>query len=205
MLAEADEFDKVKRFQEVPIEYCAVTPEMMITGIPTTLPLTKPSTDWKENENTIIKRMSYSLTDFILSLRRKPSIRYLAGSQSSEALAVRVKNLLAREITSQPKEFEKDRSTLIILERKEDPVTPLVFDWSYISMVHECFGLDGNKTQVSGKDYNMYIEDDQFLKENLYSNYGEVASNLKDFLQEVANKKKQNLNIEKFGSNYSNY
>ena len=45
----------------------------------------------------------------------------------------------------------------------------------------------------------MFIEEDQFLKENLYSNYGEVASNLREFLQSMSEKKKANLQIDKFG------
>jgi len=36
----------------------------------------------------------------------------------------------------------------------------------------------------------MFAEEDLFLKANRYSNYGEVASNLKDFLQEMSEKKK---------------
>jgi vacuolar protein sorting-associated protein 45 len=43
----------------------------------------------------------------------------------------------------------------------------------------------------------MFAEEDPFLKANRYSNYGEVASNLKDFLQEMSEKKKTQLNIEK--------
>ena len=101
-----------------------------------------------------------------------------------------MKNLLDREAIAQPKEISKDNSVLLILDRSEDPATPLVFDWSYVSMIHDCFGLHDNRTKAGSKEYNMYVEDDEFLKENLYSNYGEVASNLKDFLQRVADKKK---------------
>lgn len=43
----------------------------------------------------------------------------------------------------------------------------------------------------------MFAEEDSFLKGNRYSNYGEVASNLKDFLQEMSEKKKTQLNIER--------
>jgi vacuolar protein sorting-associated protein 45 len=43
----------------------------------------------------------------------------------------------------------------------------------------------------------MFAEEDPFLKGNRYSNYGEVASNLKDFLQEMSEKKKTQVNIER--------
>ena len=80
MLAESDEFDKVKRFDEIFMEYHAVTPEMITTGIPTTIPLIKDKKKWKENENLILRRMSNSLAGFLLNIRKRPNIRYLSGS-----------------------------------------------------------------------------------------------------------------------------
>lgn len=184
------------------MEYLAVTPQMMSTGLQTTVPLLKSKDLWKERENLLLRRMSNSLTGFLLNLRQKPIIRFLAGSEACEGLAIRVKNQLDREYIAQPKHLQRGRSTLLILDRSEDPATPLVFDWSYLSMIHELFGLEGNRTTANRKEYNMYIEDDSFLKSNVYSNFGEVASNLKDFLQRVAEKKQKNLTIEKFGMIY---
>lgn len=91
------------------------------------------------------------------------------------------------------------------MERKEDPVTPLLFDWSYASILHEFFNLNDNRVvlrQAAGdKAYNLFIEEDKFFKDNMYSNYGEVATNVSRYLQEVSGRKKnmQNMqNIESF-------
>lgn len=42
---------------------------------------------------------------------------------------------------------------VMLLDRKEDPVTPLLLQWTYQAMVHELIGLDANRadlTHVSG-------------------------------------------------------
>lgn len=48
------------------------------------------------------------------------------------------------------------------------------------------------------KEYNLFIEEDTFYKENLYSNYGEVATNLKSFLERVSQNQKTKVKIENF-------
>lgn len=84
-------------------------------------------------------------------------------------------------------------------------MTPLLFDWSYASILHEFFHLNDNRVvlrQAAGdKAYNLFIEEDKFFRDNMYSNYGEVATNVSRYLQEVSGKKKnmQNMqNIESF-------
>ena len=44
----------------------------------------------------------------------------------------------------------------------------------------------------------MFAEEDEFLRENRYSNYGEVASNIEDFLKRISDKKKSTQNINSF-------
>lgn len=104
---------------------------------------------------------------------------------------------MKRECELSAKEFDSMSSaTLLITERKEDPITPLVFDWSYISLLNELIHVDDNKVNLKGeegmpnKSYNLFAEEDEFLRENLYSNYGEVASNIETFVKKVSDKKK---------------
>ena len=49
-------------------------------------------------------------------------------------------------------------AVLLILDRRDDPVTPLLTQWTYQAMVHELIGISdnkvslGNKPNVSGGD-----------------------------------------------------
>ncbi len=38
---------------------------------------------------------------------------------------------------------------VLILDRKDDPVTPLLLQWTYQAMVHELIGLDTNRVDLS--------------------------------------------------------
>ena len=42
-----------------------------------------------------------------------------------------------------------DESPLVlILDRKDDPVTPLLLQWTYLAMVHELLGLADNRVSL---------------------------------------------------------
>ena len=38
---------------------------------------------------------------------------------------------------------------LLILDRKDDPVTPLLTQWTYQAMVHELIGIQDNKLKLN--------------------------------------------------------
>lgn len=44
-----------------------------------------------------------------------------------------------------------ERAILIITERKEDPVTPLLTPWTYQAMIHEFIGIFNNKVDIVNK------------------------------------------------------
>ncbi len=44
---------------------------------------------------------------------------------------------------------------MIIIDRKEDPVTPLLIHWNYQSLLHDLLGIDDNKVVLNGKEYNL--------------------------------------------------
>jgi hypothetical protein len=43
------------------------------------------------------------------------------------------------------------RAILIITERKEDVVTPLLTPWTYLAMLHEFIGVFNNKVDIINK------------------------------------------------------
>lgn len=42
------------------------------------------------------------------------------------------------------------RPLLLILDRRDDPVTPLLSQWTYQAMVHELLGLNDNRVVLKG-------------------------------------------------------
>ena len=47
--------------------------------------------------------------------------------------------------------FSGDATTvLLILDRREDPVTPLLTQWTYQAMIHDLLGIDRNTVSLKG-------------------------------------------------------
>lgn len=57
------------------------------------------------------------------------------------------------QITSQPElwDFRKTATAplLLILDRRNDPVTPLLSQWTYQAMVHELIGIDNGRISLA--------------------------------------------------------
>ncbi|KAF3520917.1 hypothetical protein DY000_02062292 [Brassica cretica] len=82
---------------------------------------------------------------------------------------------------------------------RDDPVTPLLNQWTYQAMVHELIGLQDNKVDLRAieslpKDQQVEAvlssEQDAFFKSNMYENFGDIGMNIKrmvDDFQQVSN------------------
>ena len=66
----------------------------------------------------------------------------------AKRLAEKIREVLTRESTSF--EFrEESNSLLLILNRRDDPVTPLLNQWTYQAMVHELLTINNNRVDLS--------------------------------------------------------
>ena len=41
---------------------------------------------------------------------------------------------------------------LLIIDRCEDPITPLLNQWTYQAMLHELIGIENNQVYLHGED-----------------------------------------------------
>ena len=154
-LADADRLGVVKQVQEFYADYYAVNPDTFSFYLPGSLGLCRPRTYWGHPEESNLKRCTQGLLSVLLSLKVKPYIRHLANSEAASALAREVAQSLSGE--SQLFTFNKSGGAplLIILDRKEDAVTPLLNQWTYQAMVHELLpgkpgGLSQNRVDLRG-------------------------------------------------------
>ncbi|CAG5100132.1 Similar to Vps45: Vacuolar protein sorting-associated protein 45 (Rattus norvegicus) [Cotesia congregata] len=73
---------------------------------------------------------------FLLSLKKCPYIRYQSSSDMAKRLSEKIREVLIKESNSFKFRQESD-PLLLILDRRDDPVTPLLNQWTYQAMVHE--------------------------------------------------------------------
>jgi len=103
---------------------------------------------------------------------------------------------------------------LLILDRKDDPVTPLLNKWYYQAMVHELLGIDNNRVAIKEHEDGEVVlspDNDTMFAKNMFANWGDVTSAINEamkLLQQKTNSSKQISSIaemQTFVENYPQY
>lgn len=85
----------------------------------------------------------------LLALKKKPVVRYQKSSLMARKLAAEVRY----QIDHEDQLFDLPRADappiLLVLDRRDDPVTPLLTQWTYQAMVHELLGIDNGRVDLS--------------------------------------------------------
>lgn len=86
----------------------------------------------------------------LLSLKKKPIIRY----ERMSGMAKKLGNEVLHRIQSEQALFDfrltQVSPLLLMLDRRNDPVTPLLSQWTYQAMVHELLGINNGRVDLSG-------------------------------------------------------
>jgi vacuolar protein sorting-associated protein 45 len=202
-LAEADDHEVVKLVQENFADFIVINPDLFSLGL--TLPFHRI---WNANPSTwnpdILQRTTEGIIASLLSLKKKPLIRYAKSSQLAKKLATEVRYQMTQE--EQLFDFRKldTPPILLILDRREDPVTPLLTQWTYQAMVHHLLGISNGRVDLSNvpdirselKEIVLSQDQDPFFKKNMYLNFGDLGGNIKDYVEQYQSKTKNNANIE---------
>ncbi|KAI2471703.1 Sec1-like protein [Annulohypoxylon bovei var. microspora] len=202
-LAEADDHEVVKQVQEHFADYLVVNPDLFSLNL--TLPqqrIWSGSPDlWNPDS---LQRTTDGLIAILLSLKKKPLIRYERNSLLAKKLATEVRYHITQE--EQLFDFRKVDTPpiLLILDRREDPATPLLNQWTYQAMVHQLLGIHNGRVNLDDvpevrpelKEIVLSQDQDPFFKKNMYLNFGDLGGNIKDYVEQYQSKTKNNANIE---------
>ncbi|XP_059149023.1 vacuolar protein sorting-associated protein 45-like [Physella acuta] len=197
VLAEADDQEVVREVQEFYGDYIAVNPHLFslnLTGCCQNLAWSPP----------VLSRTIQGLASVLLSLKKCPMIRYQNSSEMVRRLAESVRQVISKEAALF--EFRKTdvAPVLLILDRRDDAVTPLLNQWTYQAMVHELLTINNNRINLSSvpgisKDLQEVVlsaEHDEFYANNMYMNFGEIGSNIKELMEEFQKKSKSQAKVE---------
>ncbi|OTA60234.1 Sec1-like protein [Hypoxylon sp. EC38] len=202
-LAEADDHEVVKQVQEHFADYIVINPDLFSLNL--TLPQQRI---WSGNPDLwnpdSLQRTTDGLMAVLLSLKKKPLIRYEKDSLLAKKLATEVRYHITQE--EQLFDFRKVDTPpiLLILDRREDPATPLLNQWTYQAMVHQLLGIHNGRVNLDGvpdirpelKEIVLSPDQDPFFKKNMYLNFGDLGGNIKDYVEQYQSKTKNNANIE---------
>eukprot|EP00128_Syssomonas_multiformis_P005301 Colp12_sorted_trinity150504_noHs@13588 len=198
-LADADENEVIREVQEYYGDFYALTPEVFSINVSGVIGST--ANIWNPDA---LDRSVEGVISLLLALKKRPVIRYPKTSSLCKQLADRVSESIRNE--GQLFDFRRTDTPpmLLLLDRRDDPVTPLLNQWRYIAMVHELLGIHNNRVDLSQvpnirkdmKEIVMSCEQDEFYKKNMWSNFGEIGGAIKALVDQFQEKTKSNANIE---------
>jgi vacuolar protein sorting-associated protein 45 len=147
-LAEADDHEVVRSVQEYFADFLVINPDFMSLDIfPPSQRVWGTSPElWQPDA---LQRSTEAVIALLLSLKKKPLIRFARNSLLAKKLATEVRYRMTQE--EQLFDFRKTDTPpiLLIVDRRDDPVTPLLTQWTYQAMVHELFGIKNGRVDLN--------------------------------------------------------
>ncbi|ORY86885.1 Sec1 family protein [Protomyces lactucae-debilis] len=219
-LAEADKLERVKGVYEHYLDYSAINADFYTLSTQPQAATTRIYGDAPQTWNDeALMRCTEGLAAVLLSLKKKPTIRYARNSPLAKQLAMQMDQLAERE----EKLFEFSRNDtppiLLLLDRKNDPVTPLLTQWTYQAMVHDHLGIRNGRVSLAHvdgirpelKEIVLTTEGDPFYMSNMFLNFGDLGSAVKEYVETYqtrtnTNKKLDSLaDMKKFIEDYPEF
>ncbi|KAL1964234.1 hypothetical protein VTN77DRAFT_7192 [Rasamsonia byssochlamydoides] len=202
-LAEADDHEVVRAVQEHFADFVVINPDLCSLGLgyPKQRIWSHSPDLWNSDA---LQRTTEGIIAMLLALKKNPLIRYEKNSLMAKKLATEIRYQLTQE--EQLFNFRKTDTPpiLLILDRRDDPITPLLTQWTYQAMVHELIGINNGRVDLRDvpeirpelKEIVLSQDQDPFFKKNMYQNFGDLGSNIKEYVEQYQVKTKSNMSIE---------
>lgn len=220
ILADSDEHEVVNQVQEFYADFVANDPYHFSLNMPSNYIYMVPTVLDPSSMQHFCDRAIDGIAAVFLALKRRPIIRYQRTSDIAKRIAQETGSLMYQQ-ESGLFDFRRMEVSplLLIIDRRDDPVTPLLNQWTYQAMVHELIGIQDNKVNLRSvgklsKDQQEVVlssEQDAFFKANMYENFGDIGMNIKRMVDEFQQFSKSNQSIQtiedmaKFVDNYPEY
>ncbi|KAJ8541542.1 hypothetical protein K7X08_002358 [Anisodus acutangulus] len=220
MLADSDEHEVVQQLQEFYADFVALDPYHFTLNMASNHMYILPAVVDPSGLQHFCDRVVDGISAVFLALKRRPIIRYSRTSDIAKRIAHEASKLMYQQ-ESGLFDFRRTEVSplLLIIDRRDDPVTPLLNQWTFQAMVHELIGIEDNKVNLNSvgklpKDQQEVVlssEQDAFFKANMYENFGDIGMNIKKMVDDFQQVAKSNQNIQtiedmaKFVDNYPEY
>ncbi|KZW00541.1 Sec1-like protein [Exidia glandulosa HHB12029] len=190
-LADVDEYEVVREVQEYFADYAPLLPSLFsLNHYPNaTRPLYGANVDtW---DPLALMQSVQGITAVLLSLKKKPVIRYERMSAMARKLAIEVNHVINSETALFDFRLSQVPPLLLIVDRRNDPVTPLLSQWTYQAMVHELIGIQNGRVDLSQapdvrpelKEITLTPSTDPFFASNYMATFGDLGQTLKNYVE----------------------
>ena len=187
-LAENDINTQVKNVQEIYLDYYIINSNIFHLNIEScicNLDMT-PMEKWNQYDTQMYERIYQGLISSCLSNRMKPLIKSVKGSFLCQKLGKKLAAFFEDNYEFIRKECGQHFNGILLLyDRKEDPISPLINQWTYQAQLHEILGIKNNVIELkkgndNAKPEKFVISDveaiDKFYSKYKLADYGTVAT-----------------------------
>ena len=189
-LAQYDINMQVKNVQEIYLDYYIINSNVFHLNIESCICNLdmNPIEKWDKSDVLMNERIYQGLISACLSNRMKPIIKCVRGSD----ICLNLGKKLAKFFDDNYDNFIRKEcgpnfnGLLLLYDRKEDPISPLINQWTYQAQLHEILGIENNVielkkgTDVKDKVEKYVISDvesiDKFYSKYKFADYGTVAN-----------------------------
>ena len=189
-LAQYDINMQVKNVQEIYLDYYIINSNVFHLNIESCICNLdmNPIEKWDKSDVIMNERIYQGLISACLSNRMKPIIKSVKGSD----ICLNLGKKLAKFFDDNFDNFirkecgQNFNGILLLYDRKEDPISPLINQWTYQAQLHEILGIKNNVielkkgTDVKDKPEKYVISDvesiDKFYSKYKFADYGTVAT-----------------------------
>ena len=188
-LAQYDINMQVKNVQEIYLDYYIVNANVFHLNIESCICNLdmNPIEKWNPLDVQMYDRIYQGLISACLSNRMKPIIKSVRGSSLCQKLGKKLAAFFDDNYDFIKKECGQNfNGTLLLYDRKEDPISPLINQWTYQAQLHEILGIKNNVIElkkggdIKDKPEKYVISDvdniDKFFSKYKFADYGTVAN-----------------------------
>lgn len=201
-LAEADEFEVINQVVEIFQDYQIVNNNLFTINLSNAYELAN------NNKTNSIVEEANSISSLLLSLKKCPIIKFQSTSLELRKLSSEVLyNINSNSNNNLYDDLNKKSDIppiLLLMDRSNDPITPLLTPWTYQSMLHELIGISKNIVTLQDSTEQVLLSEsqDSFFKESMYLNYGDLTDKFQRYVEDykkqtklssIDNLKTQNL------------
>ena len=185
-LAENDINTQVKNVQEIYLDYYIINSNVFHLNIESCICNLdmNPIEKWNQYDTQMYERIYQGLISACLSNRMKPLIKSVKGSFLCQKLGKKLAAFFEDNYEFIRKECGQHFNGILLLyDRKEDPISPLINQWTYQAQLHEILGIKNNVIELKkgeAKPEKYVISDveaiDKFYSKYKFADYGTVAT-----------------------------
>lgn len=198
-IAEADKDAVVNGVHEMYFDFFALQAHLCHFGARATKQImTVERAQYSRQARAAYKRHTDGLISLVLALKKQVDVRYVSGSPICQFIGNELHR--AQQLDRELFHFGNSggqHNLVLLLDRRDDPVTPLLTQWTYAAMCHELLGVDNNRVVLpNAQELVLSTETDHFYKGSAWLNFGDLGASIKDLVSDYQRKTSNHAKLD---------